>query len=66
MLYYTNFHCLFFRFPVVSILSTGNEIQEPGRPLETGCIRDSNKITLLSLVKEHGFSALDLGIARDE
>jgi molybdopterin biosynthesis enzyme len=50
----------------VSLLSTGNEIQEPGMPLETGCIRDSNKTTLLSLLKEHGFSALDLGIARDE
>lgn len=50
----------------MSILSTGNEIQEPGRLLETGCIRDSNKITLLSLVKEHDFPGLDLGIARDE
>ncbi|PNF23498.1 hypothetical protein B7P43_G06514 [Cryptotermes secundus] len=54
------------KFPVVSVLSTGNEIQEPDRPLEAGRIRDSNKTTLLSLIKEHGFSALDLGIARDE
>jgi gephyrin len=54
------------RFPVVSVLSTGNEIQEPDRPLEAGRIRDSNKTTLLSLMKEQGFSALDLGIARDE
>lgn len=54
------------RFPVVSVLSTGNEIQEPGRPLEAGRIRDSNKTTLLSLAKEHGFSALDLGVARDD
>jgi len=54
------------RFPVVSVLSTGNEIQEPGRPLKPGHIHDSNKTTLLSLIKEQGFSALDLGIARDE
>lgn len=57
---------LVYRFPVVSVLSTGNEIQEPGRPLKAGHIHDSNKTTLLSLIKEQGFSALDLGIARDD
>ncbi|KAJ9578244.1 hypothetical protein L9F63_005543 [Diploptera punctata] len=56
---------LVYKLPVVSILSTGNEIQDPSKPLEEGHIRDSNKTTLLSLMKEHGFPVVDKGIAKD-
>jgi molybdenum cofactor synthesis domain-containing protein len=53
------------RRPRVGVLSTGDELVESG-PLERGQIRDSNRITLLSLVRDSGFDAIDLGIARDD
>ena len=40
--------------PRVAILSTGNEIADPGRPLEPGQIYDINKFTLSAIVREHG------------
>jgi molybdenum cofactor synthesis domain-containing protein len=40
--------------PRVAILSTGNEIAEPGRPLEPGQIHDINRYTLTALVAAHG------------
>jgi molybdopterin molybdotransferase len=40
--------------PRVAILSTGNEIAEPGQPLEPGHIHDINRYTLAALVDEHG------------
>nr|CAD7440819.1 unnamed protein product [Timema bartmani] len=58
-------HVQVYKLPVVTVLSTGNELQDPGKPLETGCIRDSNKTTLVSLMKEAGFPVVDAGIARD-
>jgi len=52
--------------PVVALLSTGNEIQVPGEKLLPGHVRDSNKTTLTSLLKDKGFSVMDAGIARDD
>ena len=40
--------------PRVAILSTGNEIVEPGRPLEPGQIYDINRFTLAAVIDEHG------------
>ena len=40
--------------PRVAILSTGNEIVEPGRPLKPGQIYDVNRFTLASSVSDHG------------
>jgi len=40
--------------PRVAILSTGNEIVEPGQPLAPGHIHDINKYTLASIVSMHG------------
>lgn len=40
--------------PRVAILSTGNEIAEPGQPLEPGQIHDINRYTLSALVTAHG------------
>ena len=51
--------------PVVGVLSTGDELVEGGGPLGPGQIRDSNRLTLLSLLRRDGFGAVDLGIARD-
>lgn len=40
--------------PLVAILSTGNEIIEPGNPLGPGQIYDINSVTLSSVVTDHG------------
>jgi molybdenum cofactor synthesis domain-containing protein len=40
--------------PRVAILSTGNEVVEPGRALEPGQIYDINSYTLSAVVAEHG------------
>jgi molybdenum cofactor synthesis domain-containing protein len=40
--------------PRVAILSTGNEIADPGRPLQPGQIYDINRFTLAAVVAEHG------------
>jgi molybdopterin molybdotransferase len=40
--------------PRLAILSTGNEIVEPGQPLAPGHIYDINKFTLAAIVAEHG------------
>jgi molybdopterin molybdotransferase len=40
--------------PRVAILSTGNEIVDPGAPLAPGHIYDINKFTLSSVFGEHG------------
>jgi molybdopterin molybdotransferase len=43
-----------FDKPTVAILSTGNEIIEPGQPLGPGQIYDINRFTLGAVVEEHG------------
>jgi molybdenum cofactor synthesis domain-containing protein len=40
--------------PRVALLSTGNEIVDPGQPLQPGQIYDINKFTLSSVFSEHG------------
>ncbi len=40
--------------PRVAILSTGDEIVEPGVPLAPGQIYDINKVTLSAVVSDHG------------
>ena len=40
--------------PHVAILSTGNEVVEPGRPLAPGQIFDVNRFTLAAIVAAHG------------
>jgi molybdenum cofactor synthesis domain-containing protein len=51
--------------PRVGVLSTGDELVEAGRPLAPGQIRDSNRATLLALVAQNGWQAVDLGLIRD-
>jgi molybdenum cofactor synthesis domain-containing protein len=43
-----------FAKPRVAILSTGNEIAEPGRPLAPGQIYDINRFTIAAVVAENG------------
>jgi molybdenum cofactor synthesis domain-containing protein len=51
--------------PVVGVLSTGDELVEGGGALLPGQIRDSNRRTLMALLRRDGFGVVDLGIARD-
>ena len=43
-----------FARPRIAILSTGNEIVEPGQPLGPGQIYDINRFTLGAIVPSHG------------
>jgi molybdopterin molybdotransferase len=43
-----------FAKPRVAILSTGNEVAEPGTPLAPGHIYDINRFTLDAITREHG------------
>ncbi len=49
----------------VGVLSTGDELVEAG-PLRPGQIRDSNRHTLLALLRGDGAVAVDLGLAPDD
>jgi molybdopterin biosynthesis enzyme len=40
--------------PRVAILSTGDEVVDPGQPLGPGRIYDINKFTLSTILREHG------------
>lgn len=41
------------------------EVCDPGVPLGVGQIRDSNRFSIISLLKSEGFQATDMGIIRD-
>jgi molybdopterin molybdotransferase len=51
--------------PRVALLSTGDEVAEPGRPRAAGQIYDSNRFTLQGLVTQAGGDVVDLGIVPD-
>ena len=53
------------RKPVVGILSTGDELLEPGENFGTGGIYDSNSYSVAALVRRYGGIPHMLGIARD-
>jgi molybdopterin molybdotransferase len=53
------------RRPVVAILSTGDEILNPGEPIAPGKIYDSNAYTLAASVLRFGGVPKLLGVARD-
>ncbi len=55
-----------FRRPVVAVISTGDEIVEPGESPQPGQIRDANRYALLGAVRQAGGIPLDLGIVRDK
>ncbi|MCL4165669.1 UNVERIFIED_CONTAM: hypothetical protein GTU68_013995, partial [Idotea baltica] len=49
----------------VAVFSTGDELVEPGRELQDGQIYNSNRISLLSLVRQVGYEPIDCGIVED-
>ena len=52
--------------PRVGVMSTGDELAGPGSSLSFGKIRDANRPMLLALLRQSGFTPVDLGIASDD
>ncbi len=57
---------LVYPAPRVAVMSTGDELVEPGEPLQPGQIRDANRFSLMSAVREAGGVPLDLGKVKDQ
>ncbi len=53
------------RRPRVSVLATGDELVEPGRPLGPGQIRDSNRFALVAALAPLGVTIVYAGLAPD-
>ena len=49
----------------VGILSTGDELRKPGESADYWQIYDANRLMLLSMVRDLGFEAIDLGLVED-
>jgi molybdenum cofactor synthesis domain-containing protein len=54
-----------YQRPSIAILSTGNEIAEPGAPLAPGQIYDINRFTLSAIIAEHGGAPVAYQTAQD-
>jgi molybdopterin molybdotransferase len=50
----------------VALLSTGDELAEPGQPLAPGQIYNSNRYTMSGLLQGWGFEVIDLAVAPDQ
>lgn len=50
----------------IAILSTGDELVEPGKPLQAGQIYNSNRYTLKGLLESYSMECLDFGIVKDD
>ena len=49
----------------VAVMSTGDELREPGEAIQPGQIYNSNRYTMKSQLQTWGFEVVDLGVARD-
>jgi molybdopterin molybdotransferase len=56
---------LVHRRPRVALLSTGDEVVEPGTPRKPGQIYDANRFTLRGSIEQCGGEVIDLGIVAD-
>ncbi len=55
-----------WRRPRIALFSTGNELVQPGHPLNPGQIVDSNQLALAALIREAGGEVTNLGIVPDQ
>ena len=55
-----------YKKPLIGIISTGNEVVEPGDPLPQGGIYDSNRYLLESALKKTGCETRFFGTVRDD
>ncbi|XP_018337517.1 PREDICTED: gephyrin-like [Trachymyrmex septentrionalis] len=49
----------------IGVLSIGNNLEEPGKPLNPGYIYDISRIIIISLLKDNHFSSSDFGIVNN-
>ena len=49
----------------VGVLSTGDELRMPGQTADDWQIYDANRLMLLSMIRDLGFEAVDLGLVED-
>ena len=54
------------RRPRVAVMSTGDEVAEPGTPRRPGQIYDANRFTLRGSIEQCGGEVIDLGIVPDD
>ena len=56
-----------YKTPIIGLISTGNEVVSVDTVhLDSGKIRDSNKIMFQVLLREIGIEATDFGTVEDE
>ena len=55
-----------YRRPVVAVISTGDELVEPGSPLPAGAIYNSNRYFLLPMLNKLGCDIIDYGTLKDD
>ena len=58
-------HVKAIRKPIVAIVSTGDELVDPGEPLKPGKIYNSNAFSIAAMAEKYGAIAKIIGIARD-
>ena len=50
----------------VAVFSTGDEVSDPGKEIDLGCIYDANRHAVIALLKSLGCEVSDLGIIEDD
>ena len=50
----------------VAFFSTGDELRSIGEPLDEGCVYDSNRYTLYTMLARLNVDILDMGVVRDQ
>jgi molybdopterin molybdotransferase len=55
-----------YPMPALSIIITGNELQQPGKELSFGQVYESNSISLAAALREAGIDNIDILYAEDE
>ena len=49
-----------------AVFSTGDEVRDPSGEVDAGCIFDSNRFSVMGLLKDMGCAVTDLGIIEDD